>query len=367
MKFTQIGRAAVIAVAGAVLLTSCAANEGTAPADSTSPSGSGDAALTGTLNGSGASSMGSAQEAWIAGFQGQNQGVTVNYEPGGSSVGREAFISGGVSFAGSDAFLSDEELAGEFAACAPDASAFDVPVYISPIAIIFNVDGVDSLNLDAATVGSIFKGDITSWDDPAIVEQNPDATLPSSSITAVHRADGSGTTENFTDWLAANAPEVWDAEVGDEFPYAGESAQGTSGVVDAVTNGVGTIGYADASRAGDLGTVAIQVGEEYVAFTPEAAAMAVAASPRVENRPEGDIAVALDRTLTEPGAYPLVLISYAIACTEYADAEAGKLVNAYLTYITSPEGQDVAAEAAGTAPLSEELQTEVAEIVGAIK
>ena len=372
VKFTKLGRVAVVAAAGAILLSSCAANEpaANAPADgSEAPAGSEAAAssLSGDLAGAGASSMGAAQEAWIAGFQTENPDVNVTYDPAGSGAGREQFIAGGVSFAGSDAVLKDEELEGTFAACVPDTLPVDLPVYISPIAVIFNVEGVDSLNMDAATIAGIFSDQITNWNDPAIAEQNPDVTLPDAPITAVHRSDDSGTTENFTEYLAATAADVWTEGVFETWAYGGEGAQGTSGVVDAVTNGTNTIGYADASRAGELGTVALQVGEEYVPFSPEAAAAAVDASPRVEGRHEGDIAVELDRTSTEAGTYPLVLVSYAIACTDYEDDAQAELVKAYLTYVTSAEGQEAGQANAGNSPISDTLREEILAVVDTIQ
>ncbi|MFD1714573.1 phosphate ABC transporter substrate-binding protein PstS [Amnibacterium flavum] len=353
-----------LAVAGVLALTSCAANEAAAPTDSDESAST----LEGTLSGAGASSQGSAQEAWIAAFQTANTGVTINYDPSGSGAGREAFIAGGVAWAGSDSALSDDELGGEFGACAPDTKAIDLPTYISPIAVIFNVEGVDELNLDAATLASIFKGTITTWNDPAIAALNEGASLPSTPITAVHRSDDSGTTKNFADYLNKVAPDVWDAKPADAFPYqTGEGAQGTSGVVDAVTNGVGTIGYADASKAGDLGTAKIKVGDEFVAYTPEAAAAVVEESPLVEGREDNDIAISLDRTTTDPTHYPLVLVSYSIVCSEYADAAQGELVKAYIGYITSDEGQQEAATSAGAAPLSADLAGRVATALEAVK
>lgn len=366
MNIKRFGRPAVVAVAAAIALTSCAANEGaTSPAAEPSEETS---ALAGTLNAAGASSQGAAQEAWVASFQTTNPDVTINYDPSGSGAGRETFIAGGASFAGSDSYLKDEELAGEFAMCVPGTSAVDLPVYISPIAVIFNVDGVDELNLDADTLAKIFKGDITVWNDPAIAALNADATLPATNITAVHRSDDSGTTKNFADYLNQVAPSVWTEKPADAFPFqTGEGAQGTSGVVDAVTNGVGTIGYADASRAGDLGVAKIKVGDEFVGYTAEAAAAVVDGSPLVEGRAANDLAIELDRKTTDPTHYPLVLVSYAIVCTEYADAEQGELVKNYVGFMASEEGQTEAAASAGAAPLSSELQAKVAEVVASIK
>ena len=83
----------------------------------------------------------------------------------------------------------------------------------------------------------------------------------------MHRADDSGTTENFTDYLHEAAPDVWTAEPDGEWPFqGGEAAAADLGVVDAVTNGTGTIGYADASKAGDLGVAEIKVGDNFVEY-----------------------------------------------------------------------------------------------------
>ncbi|UOQ56348.1 phosphate ABC transporter substrate-binding protein PstS [Leucobacter allii] len=364
MKLSAFAKVAAIGGIAALTLTSCATNEsGADTGDSASSS------LSGELVGAGASSQDSAQGAWVAGFQTANADVTVNYEPSGSGAGRETFQQGASAFAGSDrAFKTDEISAGPFEGCAT-GDIVEFPAYISPIAIIFNVEGVDSLKLDAATVAKIFSGEITKWNDAAIADQNPDATLPDQNISAVHRSDESGTTGNFTDYLAAAAPEDWTVGSIESWPteFGGEGAQGTSGVVSAVTNGTGTIGYADASQAGELGTVEIKVGEEYVAYSPEAAAAIVDASPLEEGRTDHDLAIALDRTSTEAGVYPIVLVSYLIGCEEYADAANAELVKSYFSYIVSEDGQSTAAEAAGSAPISEDLRGKIQTAIDSIK
>lgn len=353
---------AAIAVASTILLASCAANE-PAPGDE-SPSG-----LSGTLVGGGASSQDAAQQAWVAAFQMANTGVSVEYEPTGSGPGRDNFVAGANNFSGSDRAFKDDELAKDnFSGCVPGAPVVEIPNYISPIAIIFNLDGIDSLNMDAATIAGILKGDITKWSDPKIATQNPDADLPDLAITAVHRADDSGTTENLTEYLRANASEVWDAEVSGDWPYeGGEAANGTSGVVDAVTNGTGTFGYADASRAGDLGTVAVKVGSEYVEYSAAAAAAIVDASPAAPGRNAVDLAIELDRTSDAAGVYPIVLVSYLIACSDYQDDAVAELVKAYLGYIISDAGQAVGVKAAGIAPISATLFDKAKAAIDSIK
>jgi phosphate transport system substrate-binding protein len=364
VNFKHYGRPAVIAVAAALALSSCAANESSAPSTTAATAST----LSGTINAAGSSAQAAAQEAWIASFQTANPKVTINYDPTGSGAGRATVIAGGSDFAGSDSFLKDEELAGSFASCKPGASAVDLPVYISPIAVIFNVKGVKDLNLDAATLAKIFKGDIKTWNDPAIAALNKDATLPATPITAVHRSDDSGTTKNFTDYLNQNAPTVWSEKPADPFPYkTGEGAQGTSGVVDAVTNGVGTIGYADASRAGKLGVAKIKVGDTFVGYSSKAAAAVVGDSPLVAGRNASDLAIALNRKTTDATHYPLVLVSYAIVCTEYADPAKAELVKAYVGYMTSADGQAVAAKASGSAELSADTESKVAAVLASIK
>ncbi|WP_309710294.1 phosphate ABC transporter substrate-binding protein PstS [Pseudolysinimonas sp.] len=360
MNITRSGGIAAIALVGAIALASCAANEGgetEAPSD-----------LSGTLVGAGSSAVGAAQETWIAEFQTANPDVTITYDPAGSGAGRETFLAGGSDFAGTDRAFKDEEIAaGGFASCAADSGIVQLPLYISPIAVIFNLEGVDTLNLDADTIAGIFAGTITSWDAPEIADQNADVELPALAITPVHRSDDSGTTENFTDYLAQAAPEVWTYEADGVWPLpSGEAAQGTSGVVDAVTNGTGTIGYADASRAGDLGTVAVLIGEDYVPYSAEAAAAVVDASPFVEGREDFDLSIELDRT-PDSEAYPVVLVAYLVGCETYLDAAQAELVKAYFTYMASAEGQAAANEGAGSAPISDALferVTAAIEVIG---
>lgn len=324
------------------------------------PAGSGgsDEGISGTLNGGGASSQEAAVAAWQSGFQTANPDATVNYDPIGSGGGREQFLAGGISFAGSDAHLDDDELAKALERCGSDI--VEVPVYVSPIAIMYNLPGVDELNLTPKAIGGIFEGTITSWDDPAIADENPDADLPSSAITPVHRSDDSGTTENFTEYLEATSDGAWSAGAVETWPVdGGEAAEGTSGVVSAVTNGNGTIGYADASQVGDLSTANVQVGDEFVPYSPEAAAATLDASSPVDGRAETDIALTIDRTVDAAGVYPIILVSYQIACQTYDDADEAERVKAWLSYVASDEGQKASAEGAGSAPLSPDFASKV--------
>ena len=368
MKLNRYGRVAALLGAGALALAACG-NDPTGDGGSgNSGSGGGEEAssLSGELAAGGASSQEAAMQAWMAGFQEDNPDVTLSYDPVGSGGGVTQFIDGAYPIAGTDSALDEKEAADAEQRCGGEA--LHLPVYVSPIAVIYNLDGVADLQLSADTLAQIFDGKITKWNDPAIGEDNPDAKLPNQNITPVHRSDESGTTENFVDYLAAAAPDNWKHEVTGDWPVSGgQSGKGTSGLVQAVQGGNGTIGYADASQAGDLGVAKIKVGEEYVEYSPEAAAKIVEVSPRAEGVGEHNLEIELERTSTESGVYPIVLVSYLLACPSYDDPAEGEIAKEFLSYIGGSDGQQRAAEGAGSAPLSPQLSEDVAAAIDSIE
>ncbi|WP_246142462.1 phosphate ABC transporter substrate-binding protein PstS [Nocardioides rubriscoriae] len=358
-----------------LLVTACGADNETSSGGTDSTGGgdapSASAGLEGTLDGAGATSQEKAQDAWKTTVQGFNGGkLTINYGLVGSTDGRSQFIAGTTAFAGSDSYLKEDEdeLAKAKERCG-GTDPIEVPAYVSPIAIAFNLPGIDTLNLSPGVIADIFNNKITTWNDPAIAADNPDADLPDADISPVHRADDSGTTKNFTDYLGKAAPDNWPYEAEDAFPVSGgnsQAAQGTSGVIDLITGTENTIGYADESQVGDLGKVSVGVGDAFVAPSAEAAAKTVAVSTRVEGRSDVDMATDVDRTTTEDGAYPVILLSYLIACQQYDDPADAKNVKGYLSYIVSDAGQKLAAEEAGSAPLTPEVAAEAQGIVDKI-
>ncbi|MFC8800558.1 phosphate ABC transporter substrate-binding protein PstS [Promicromonospora sp. NPDC057138] len=365
MKISRFPRVGSAVMVGALALSLAACGSDPTTGNETAPTDEA-AALSGDYAGAGSSAQESAMDAWVAGFQSANPDVTINYDPAGSGAGREQFLAGGLQWAGSDSALDDDELEASKEVCGPDG-AIDLPVYVSPIAVTFNLPDVDALNLAPEVIADIFNGTIKKWNDDEIAADNPDVELPDLAVTPVHRSDDSGTTKNFTQYLEATAPKGWTNEADSVWPLkGGDSAEGTSGVIGVVTDTEGAVTYADASKIGTLGTGAIKVGEEWVQHSPEGAAAVVDASPLVEGRAEHDFAVEVDRTLTDADTYPLVLVSYAIACTNYKDEAAGNFVKAFLAYQASEEGQQAAADAAGSAPISAGTAEKVAAAIDSI-
>ena len=160
--------------------------------------GSGGAASS--INGAGASFPAPIYNAMFQQFA-QDSGIQVNYQSIGSSGGRQQFIQETVDFGASDEPMKQEE----------EQEVGGKPLHIATVggAVVpaFNLEGVEELNLTGQVLANIFLGNITKWNDPAIAQLNPNASLPDAEIAVVHRSDGSGTTSIFTNYLAAVSPE----------------------------------------------------------------------------------------------------------------------------------------------------------------
>ena len=364
----------IAAVSGIVMLASVAAcgDNTTASTDSSAKSDTKTETVSGNFSGAGASSQQAAVEAWIAGFQGTNPEAKIAYNPSGSGAGVQTFLTGATAWAGSDKALADDEVEQSKSVCT-EGTAFDVPVYISPIAVVFNLKGVSDagkhINMDAATIAKIFDGKITKWNDPAIADQNKDLKLPDTAITVVHRSDKSGTTQNFVSYFKDVTPDNWTYDLSENWPNeVGQGAKGTSGVISTVQQADGTIGYADFSQVGDLGTVAVKVGDKYNEISAEAGSKVIGDSKQ-DDTVKGDnrIVIKINHATEAEGAYPIVLVSYDIVCPAYKDTKQAEFAKAWLTYVTSDEGQKAAQDAAGTAPLPSSLKSEITKSIEAIK
>lgn len=351
-------------------LVACGDNVATTSSSSSTSSTS--TKISGDFAGAGASSQSAAVDAWVAGFQSSNPDAKIAYNPSGSGAGVSTFLTGATAWAGSDKVLADDEIEQSKEVCA-SGTAFDVPVYVSPIAVVFNLKGISDagkhINMDAETIAKIFDGKITKWDDETIKSQNPKLNLPDADITVVHRSDKSGTTQNFVSYFKDVAPDAWEYDLSENWPNeVGQGAKGTSGVISTVKQADGTIGYADFSQVGTLGTVAVKVGSKYTEISAEAGSKVVEDS-EIDSDANGDnrVVVKLNHNTQADGAYPIVLVSYDIVCPAYKDAKTAQFAKAWLTYVTSSEGQQAAQQAAGTAPLPSSLTKKISASIAAIK
>ncbi|MUH59632.1 phosphate ABC transporter substrate-binding protein PstS [Bifidobacterium canis] len=368
MRSNTVQRLIAFAVSIA-MLTGLAACGNNAAVDDGTIAAPAVADLSGSFAGAGASSQQAAVEAWISGFQRNNGDTTISYNPSGSGAGVITFLTGATAWAGSDKPLSDSEVQESKSVCADGTTAFDVPVYIAPIAIAYRLDGFEDqhINMSPQTIAKVFDGKITQWNDAEIAAENPNLQLPDTPITVVHRSDKSGTTLNFVKYLYAAANDAWPYDPSENWPNdVGQGAKGTSGVVSTIDQANGTIGYADYSQAASMGTIAVKVGDTYTQISAEAGSKAIADSSVEKTSGDNRVVVDVNYTTQSEGAYPIVLLSYNIVCPVYKNAMTSKFAKAWMSYVTSEDGQETAQQATGSSPLPTELSTRIKQSVDAM-
>ncbi|MGW0550785.1 phosphate ABC transporter substrate-binding protein PstS [Streptomyces altiplanensis] len=365
LRATALG---ALAVSGALVLTACGSDDNSG---STGGAGETKAASNitcddakGQLLAAGSTAQKNAMDLWVKNFQAACEGVEINYQAIGSGGGITKFNQGQVAFAGSDSALKPEEVAESKKIC-KGGQGINLPMVGGPVAIGYNLEGVDDLVLDAKTLAKIFDNKITKWNDPAIAKLNPDAKLPSSTIQAFHRSDESGTTQNLGKYLSTAAEKDWtyDPKSKSWPAKGGQAANGSSGVVSNVKDTNGAIGYFELSyaTANKLNTVKIDTGASApVEATTDNASKAIAAA-KVEGQGK-DLALSLDYATKAEGAYPIVLVTYEIACDKGNKAETLSTLKAFLNYAASEDGQKVLADA-GYAPIPAEIAAKVRETI----
>ena len=330
-----------------------------------------------TINGSGSTAVKNLLDVCIPDYQ-KSTGNTVNYAGGGSGAGRAAFTAGTVDFAFSDAAYGSAE--------SKPADFVHVPDVAFPVAIEYKLAGfAETLNLSKSTLGGIFAGKVTKWNDPAIVADNNKSIktvvyktkkvmvkgkaklvtvkdkkgkpvilkvitkhvagkLPATQITVWYRSDKSGTTGIVTRWLTAVAPSIWNkagsagnqtftsAFPGDVPAGSFQGANGSDGVSNGIASKDGSIGYSEVSYAAErkLGLVSVQNGAgEYVQPTSDAAAGFLNDLTPGENG-----TVTVNPLSTASGAYPISSFSYGLAYTGGGKNSAKQsAVKEFFTYV----------------------------------
>jgi phosphate transport system substrate-binding protein len=361
-----------VALVGTLALTSCGSdNNATATPGANGGASSAADCPSGTLNGEGSSAQKNAIEQAITDFQATCSGATLNYNPTGSGAGIKQFIAGQVDFAGSDSALKDEAKAGSTSIEQADADkacaspAWNLPMVTGPIAVAYNVKGLDKLILTPAVTAKIFSGAITTWNDPAIAALNAGVTLPAQAIKVFFRSDESGTTENFTKYLHAAAATDWAADPAKKWSGKGEGKEKSAGVANAVKSTEGGITYAEWSYAKDnkLGIAQIDNGAGAVELTGPSVGKAVSVAKQTG---EGNnIKLKLDYATKEAGAYPILLVTYEIVCSKEKDPAKAKLVKAFLKSFAAVDEQTKLQDI-GYAPLPATIQTKVATAIDAL-
>lgn len=318
-----------------------------------------DCAQEGQLPGSGATAQYSAMRWWIEEYQWACPGAQVAYKPLSSGGGVAQFMQGVTAFGSTDGALTPDEVEQSRDVC-PGGRGIDLPMAGGAIAIGYNLPGVDDLVLDAPVLAKIFDSRIERWDAPAIRKLNPRADLPDLPIHAVHRLDASGTTENFSAYLAASAPRLWPYPASKSWQARdGHSAQGPEGVASQVAATKGAVGYLvlPSASASGIPTARIDTGaREPVTPSPKTASAALARAQVVGTGK--DVTLRFDYSTRDADTYPIVLVTYEIMCDKGNRAAILPILKSFLAYTAGEEGQKVL-PALDYAPLPEHIAARV--------
>jgi phosphate transport system substrate-binding protein len=374
---SRASKLAALAALATLSLTACGSDPTSASQPGASePAGSANASglacPAGKLSGEGSSAQANAITEAIADYNAEcGDKATIEYNPTGSGAGIKSFYNGLVDFAGSDSALKTEEKDGVIEAdkakerCQGNP-AWNLPMVVGPVAFAYNIDGVDTLVLNAEVLAEIFNGTIKTWNDPKIAKLNPDAKLPSENITVFFRSDESGTTENTTKFLSKAGNGAWKDEPGKAWTGTGEGKNKSSGVAEAAANTKNSITYIEWSYAKDnnLSMAELDSGNGAVALTGESVGKALSEAKVTGS--ENDLSLDLKYTDTGPGAYPALLVTYEIVCSKGLPADKTAIVKDFLTYFSSTDAQGKLQDL-GYAPLPSELQSQVEASVAAIQ
>jgi phosphate transport system substrate-binding protein len=328
--------AVALTAAAALGLAACGSSSSTTSSSSSTPSSSSGPA---TINGAGSTLAAPIYMQWGSNLK--SSGLTVNYSAVGSGTGVADLESGTVDFAGSDPPLA----AADITAMAKKGVPVHFPMAFGAITVSYNLPGVKSgLKLNGKVIGDIFDGTVTKWNSPEITALNPGMSLPSTTITVVHRSDSSGTTAGFTAFVAAYNP-TFSKKVGAgklvPWPSGETGAAKNAGVAAAIKQTGGAVGYVEQAYA-------LQNGFTYAAVQNKAGKYVLPTIPATSAAAVG-LKIPPDLRFTainspNAAAYPIVsqtfVIVYKDMCKAGVSSSAAKGVYTFINYgITTGQGE----------------------------
>ena len=306
-----------------------------------------------SLSGAGSTFVAPVMSVWTKSYS-ESDGVQVAYQPIGSVGGVQQIVAGTVDFGASDTPMKDTELA-----AAKLGPILHIPLTLGAAVPAYKVKGIQTgLKFDGDTLGKIFAGKITKWNDPALVALNPGTTLPDQPIAVAHRSDGSGTTAVWTDYLTKESP-TWvqtlggpDKSFGKDIAWpVGIGGKGNEGVSGVINQTDGSIGYVELSYALaqnlNYGLVKNKAGN----FIQPCVATITAGTQGIPYPP--DLRVSLTDG-SDPNAYPITGTVYGLVYQNQTDAAKAKALVNFFSWTLS-NGQDEAASV-NYAPLGKDLQ-----------
>lgn len=320
------------------------------PADtSTAAVAAGSGGSQGALTGAGATFPYPIYTKWFQEYS-RKAGVQINYQSIGSGGGIRQFTQGTVDFGGTDGPMTDEQIAGV------QGNVLHVPTVLGAVVLTYNLKAIGSarLKLDGATIADIFLGKITKWNDPKLAALNAGVNLPNADILVVHRSDGSGTTFVFVDYLSKISPE-WRSKVGlatsVNWP-TGLGGKGNEGVTQQVQQLDGAIGYVELvyARGNNLAHALVKNSAGQFVEAQLDAVTAAAAGAKLSSTTDFRVSIT---NAEGPTSYPIASYTWLLIKPDNPDAVKGKLIRDFLSWMVTPDAQQMAQQL-GYAPLPKE-------------
>jgi phosphate transport system substrate-binding protein len=352
---------AAVVITAALALAACGSDGGSSASSASGSSNTN--CVSGSIKASGSTAQKNAMAEWINSYQKSCNGATIDYQANGSGAGIKDFINKQTAFAGSDSALKAQDKTDADARCAA-GPAIDIPMVGGAIVAAYNVSGVTKLVLTPELLSGIFANTITKWNDPKIAAANPGVTLPAATIAQFHRSDSSGTTDNWTQYLAAAGGSAWTySHAKDWKAPGGQGAKGNDGVGAAIKSTPNSIGYVELSFALNNQLTAAWVDNGAGAIEPTSANAAKTIAAATVGGSGNDIVLTLDYKTTT--GYPAVLVTYEITCEKGGDAALVPLTKSFLTYTASDAAQGTLSST-GYVPITGDVLTKVRASVAAI-
>jgi phosphate transport system substrate-binding protein len=278
------------------------------------------------LNGMGATFPKPIYDKWVSEYGKLNPNVQIDYQSQGSGAGVKGIQAQTVDFGASDAPMSDADLK------AAPGEILHVPTVLGAVVITYNLSGVSQpLQFSPDTLAGVFLGKIKRWDAPEIKADNAGVQLPAEEIRVVYRADASGTSAVFTEYLSAVSPE-WKAEVGaDKSPKwpVGQGGKGNEGVMGQIKQQPNTLGYTELTYALNARLPVARVRNSAGKFVePTLDAITAAAAESVSEMP-ADLRASIVNAAGET-AYPISSYTYLLVYRDQKDAAKGKALADFL-------------------------------------
>lgn len=281
-----------------------------------------------SLRGAGASFPKPIYEKWMNEYGKINKDTRIDYQSVGSGAGQKAIISKTSDFGASDDPMTDEDLK------KADSELVHIPTVLGAVVITYNLEGIDKpLRFEPETIAGIYLGEIKKWNDPKLVEENPGVSLPDTEISPVYRADSSGTTAVFTDYLSktvsAFKEKIGPGKQPNWVQGVGIGAKGNDGVMGQVKSAPNTVGYVEIAFAKEnklpIALIKNKAGN-YV--EPAIENVSAAAAGSIADMPD-DLRVSITNSEGE-NAYPISSYTYILVYKDQKDAVKGKALVDFL-------------------------------------